>query len=255
MLADFLEKLRKYAADANNPYRLDVHGVEGKTYFALKGGEIKSFEHTAPKRSAALEDVESFCSYLLTEGDGPAVFSTGNGPIAYLNADDRTEEARLGLLETDIYQSVCKLAGQPRSFDVKALVLALRFEFAGCVDESLETVFSRIDFERKSSGRRTVEHGNESLGRSVEANVQQRDDVPRSITMKFKLFRNGGLTDISAEVKVGVYIDVDAEKIVLHVMPDEMANVRNRAQVKIQQALVEALEGSDPEIPVYLGWA
>ena len=93
------------------------------------------------------------------------------------------------------------------------------------------------------------EHGRESLGKSVEAVVQQADAIPESFTLNFQPLVNYGLRLIEVSVRVGVAIDHEQQRIVFRLLADGLADARE----SMLRQLGEALTKSMPDIHVFQG--
>jgi len=100
------------------------------------------------------------------------------------------------------------------------------------------TALRQIDFTRTSAGKSHVEHGKESLGRSVEAAVQQADKVPEDFVVRVPVYTNPGAGAFLVEVRVMLYLDLEGQQVVLQTMPDELEKAHQVAQARLHEALV-----------------
>ena len=94
-------------------------------------------------------------------------------------------------------------------FTVSEVVKFLRFGLSGATEVAARSL-ARVDFSRKSDGAHEAGHGRESLGKSVEAVVQQSETIPEEFEVRCPVYMNPGLRDLtSVSVRVGIYLDVE----------------------------------------------
>jgi hypothetical protein len=178
----------------------------------------------------------------------PEVYIAPQQVQAFLDRQDRREFVRVKLAETKRFQQVAALQ-TPKSMQPKDAVKMLKLELHGGNVAHVIQALSRIEFTRTGTGRTNVEHGKESLGRSVEAMVQQAKDVPEQFTLAVPVWSTSGFSRFSVNVEFGLYLDLEAQTVELRVLADEIERVRNQALAAAASELGARLEG----IPIFLG--
>lgn len=180
----------------------------------------------------------------------PEVYHSHDQVVVILDRDGRREAVKMPLERTDRFASLLRLTKPGgRSFGPAEAVKFIRFELHGVGADALCAAIRKLDFTRKSNGERTVEHGRESLGRSVEAAVQAPQQVPEEFIAEVPIWSVSGLRNIKAKVRVGVYLDVNDESIELVPLADEISGALEAAQGELHARLATELN----PIPVYQG--
>lgn len=193
---------------------------------------------------SGFEDVVAFAKLC----PKPHIFHDTEVVWLITDADDRRERVTMPLHRTQRFKTLEQLQ-QPRQYSVKDAVKLLRYNLHDGTAASVVAALSRIDFTRKSDGGAAVDHGKESLGRRVEAHVQQADQVPEVFEVTVPLYSTPGLKSFRPNVRVGVYLDLEDEAIELRVLADEISSAVDEVQAGIHKAFVEAL----PDVPVFHG--
>lgn len=102
--------------------------------------------------------------------------------------------------------------------------------------------------DRGIAGSPEVAHGRETLGRSVEAVVQQAEQVPEAFIAQVPIWTTPGCP-WTRPVEFSIYLDVEKSAVELSVLSDSCTAARNGALSQLRDALVEALG----EVPVFMG--
>lgn len=166
-----------------------------------------------------------------------------------VDADDRSEVVRVPLQHTESFLRVLEMRkGAPMS--PRDAVKFLRFGIetnAGV--ERLISALRRVDFTRTADGTNTTEHGRESYGKAIAAQVQNRDDIPEAVDITVSVFRGPDLAPITQHsVRIGVYLDLERQCVILQPLADEVDRAMDAAVDAIATALGEASIG-----PVFRG--
>ena len=123
-----------------------------------------------------------------------------NEVYAYLDREDRRERVNVELKESSRFELVQQLQ-KPRGMQPREAVKLLRLDLHGGNVGHVIQALSRIDFTRTSAGKTDVAHGRESLGRSVEAVVQQADTVPERFTLAVQPWTTAGFSRYGMQVE------------------------------------------------------
>lgn len=156
---------------------------------------------------------------------------------------------KVDLVESQRLKLCRAIEAAPRTMHPRDAVKMLRLDLHGGKHEAVIQALSQVDFTRNSTGRSHVEHGRESLGKSVEASVQQADKVPKEFTVGVPVWTNNGFTRYSVLLTFGVFLDLDNQAVELRVLSDECQRVVNQSLL----AVVADLRDSLPNVPVFLG--
>lgn len=251
MLAEFFDRIVGLARGAHS-LDFKTHEQLPDTVFVRHAGELQTHVVPPPKRAHKLLGLDDL---LLALRDpiiayAPEVYVAGGRVCALLDRNERRSMVTIDLQETKRFQLCAQLQAQPRQFQPKDAVKMLRLELHGGNHEHVIQALSRIDFTRNSAGKSHVEHGRETLGRSVEAAVQQADNVPKSFTVGVPLWTTSGFTRYGVTVEFGVFLDLDTSTVELRVLSDEIERVRNLALTAVAKDISEALGG---KVPVFMG--
>lgn len=199
-----------------------------------------------------MHNYDSFVRFVGLDGQNEwpkaEVYVRPHAVIALLDRNDRRETAALPLVITDQAEfielvKVKGFRGSPKQIIHTMVRNMTTSAEAGAVIESLR----KIDFKLLATGRSEIAHGRETLGKSVEAAVQQADKVPQVFEATAPLWRG---MDYHITVRIGVYLDAEAQEVELFVYPDDLP----RAVDKCVRMLVEDLATAlDHKVNVFAG--
>lgn len=233
-----IEKLRKVVVVI--PGKVDdVDNVAVHDYpEALRGGELHSLNDVI----AAAQD-SKVCA-------DPEVYHDAKRVLILIDRKNRREAIVMPLHLSEHASLVCKLNIE-HGWQPNELIKLVRFKLPNVTGASaLLTALKKVDFRRRSDGTRTTEHGKESLGRSVEAEVQGASDIPEEISATFAYYSDPGLVNVTeVTVRIGVHIDVENERIHIAPLADELTKAHDKAQAVIGNELRNGLQ----DIPVFYG--
>lgn len=133
------------------------------------------------------------------------------------------------------------LQSLPKSFNQRQLIHFLQVDLADCLEEGIIPLFQRLTWSRSGLTATGSTHGNESLGRQVEAKVTESATIPETLRVMPRVF---GQLACTFEVRVNVFLDTDNEHIRLTVLPDQLENALHYAVAWV----VSQLANDDVEI-------
>lgn len=218
-----------------------------------RGKEIEMHDLPPVQRGGRLHGVEDLVAAALDDefAPDPEVFHEGDGIVLVLNRADRHELVKMPLTCTDRFLTLMSLAKTPRNMAPREWVRFLRFDLSGTGIDHVIAVLRKVDFARRSDGKMHVEHGRESLGRSVEMVVQTPGDaIPETFDVTVPVYATPGLRDATTvTLRMGVHIDVEATTVVIKPLADEIALAIDAAQVAIGNLLRSRLD----TVPVFYG--
>lgn len=249
MLAEFFNAVVNLGQKAK-AVQFETHPQLPTKVFVRHGDELQEKDAPAPFRSHGLAGLDDLVNALADKAIAPApeVYVAANRVRAFLNRADRRELVTVDLVETKRFKLVTELQ-TPRSMQPKEAVKMLKLDLHGGNVAQVIQPLSRIEFTRTGTGRTSVDHGKESLGRSVEAQVQNAKDVPEAFDLAVPVWSTSGFDRFGVLVKFGLYLDLEAQTVELRVLADEIERVRNQALVAVVRELGARLEG----VPIFLG--
>jgi hypothetical protein len=248
MLAEFVGALGAQIKAAQAP-TFHVHPSFPAQVFQCVGGEVKPLDVPPVRRAHTIKGLGDLVALLKDAEIAPApdVYHSDGCVTVLLDRASRHATARMPLERTGRFAMLAGLAVKPVSLDSKGALKFLRQTIGDAAPQAVLAALRRIDFTRTSTGKAHVDHGKESLGRSVEAAVQQADQVPESFKVRVPVYGNPGLRGVQADITVGVYLNLDDEVIEFFVLPDDVESAIQQAQAALQEAL--AASGA----PVFYG--
>jgi hypothetical protein len=216
MLAEFLKAIVGLA-DERNSFKTH-ESPDGKVqYLAGPGGKV--IELTKPRyRNYEAHDLGSFMAILQKlAGDGVSPIVMVDHRDEHLQAkcffdeSDRRESMTLTVFHSVMFNKFKYLTTWSKQRDV---VNALRDELFGSAEAGLLATLRSIDFTRKNDGTRTIQHGSESLGRSVEMKVQAKSgEIPERTAFTIQWFSARDFSNYVARIECSVDTDATQEAI------------------------------------------
>ena len=130
------------------------------------------------------------------------------------------------------------------------LIRLLRIELAGSIDKALIARFRRLDWTNNAKTAATAEHGRESLGQEVLAEVSGTEDLPEELNLQVPVYRDVGRTTVYT-VKCAVEIDTVQATFCVTPLPGQLDLAQESALTAIRDELVKGL--SSTSVPIYAG--
>lgn len=180
--ASFVKAIGELAQQARTPKLISVPGVTDRCW--LDQAEILI---PPPARAHEVQDLASFCRAVAEFGSEDASVWYAEGLVIGLLGDGRREDrVVLRLHLADQFKAVAALdKGEPRRFDQRGMIWFLRHSMAKALaDPGLVPLFRTFSFQQRNTGNSTIEHGKESLGRSVEAACTAGQTMPEWIEVR-----------------------------------------------------------------------
>jgi len=239
MLAEFIKSIVELGRDSVKPHFLTDPRDDRKVYLVEKGGLANSLPDVQPRLNPKVETTEDLFEAIGTFGGQRASVWHDHGKIiAVMCNESRSEWATLWLQKSDFLRAINEL---PHTFDQRSLIRFLRIELAGAVEDAVVSNFRNITFRTRGGGDASINHGDESLGRSVESSVEARSEIPEVITAFVPVYKNPGL-GMRFPIRLGVDIDPHASTITLVPLPDAITIAMEEAQREIGVILSEQAE-------------
>lgn len=218
-------------------------------YIRLPGGEITHCEPLPTLRTFETSDLETFIA-IVEQGADPIVCISESKMVGYFDQNDRREYVAFGLSASSALVALEKLDNWTGQRDAVGM---LRDDLFDCCEPGLLPAMRRLDFSRRSDGSRTIEHGRESLGRSVEATIQSKGgELAEVYLFDLPIFREDPFCGFRVKVNVAFEADASAERIRFVVRGDELTHARDRALRNARKIVVDALSSQSLDVPVYV---
>lgn len=169
--------------------------------------------------------------------------------ILSIDDEDRRDTVTLPLSKSVVFQKLESLE-KGGTLDQAGIIALLRREFRHSPEATtLLTAVRKIKFSLSTAGYSDVQHGNESLGRTIENEITGAENIAELITVPGSVYTNPG-EDV-CKFMVGLTLDLDAknQKFLIRPLPDEL----EVAQQVALQSVRERLEKGLPDVPVFFG--
>lgn len=241
MLSEFVDRLVTLGQGVQSA-EFTVHQLLPRTLFVQHAGKLERIEAPTPPRKHTLAGIRDLVE-MLSETEvapGPEIFISPASIVAMLDGGERIQTATVPLAESVRFR-LCQSLETPREFSPRDLIKFLRLELHSSNLGALILSLSNLDFTRTSSGKTDVRHGRETLGRSVEAIVQQADNVPETFTVHVPIWSTPGCGVIKP-ITFGLYLNVDKQCVEVRALSDECANARNAAMADLRESLAKSVE-------------
>lgn len=245
MLAELFDRICSQAATAaGQAKKLEMIDIPGdpRRKLVTFGSDKELLALPAPVRKHTVESLEDLVRLVKTCGSQvqAVIWHSADAVVAILDDADRHDRITM-----DLHESEQMLAlSSNMLFDQARLIRFLRVTLSGTGAERFVPVFRRLDFHRSNSAASSVKHGDESLGRSIEAKVQGTEEIPEELTLAVPVYANMGLRK-AEPIRLAVEIDVSNERFALTPLADQMQMARQNAQLFVREKLNALVEQED----------
>ncbi len=221
MDAETVEKIADLGKEAAGPVLLTVPGSpEGKVWIRGSDGDYVEKAVADPNRKHAVQDIPTLVGLakdVLKKNEDPAEFVEffySRIGVVLVYPDTRRNTAAIRLTPSP---QLSALATWERGGGIAqpTLIKALRVVFKNLVSEDVQTLIRKINVTTKESSNQ--ERGGVSLGKSVEAQIGDRDALPEYLTFTIPVFEQGAFTSVRAAVECA--FDFDPSTKMFSVVP------------------------------------
>lgn len=239
--------------------KFDVPG-DGRMVLIEHNGQLTERPVPPPLRRHTVDSVDDLIAAVkrwglgnIDVGDDDGVLWISEERIVLVTNDsDRRETVTLPLVHSSVFAKVKSLSDHNTArMDQPTLIRLLRRDFrhADGVAELLAAV-RKIKFRQLEQGYSDVQHGNESMGNAIEAEVSGAGDIADTLIVPVNVFSNPGEREFRLwTVGLDLEIDAKSQRFILRPMPDEVELAVSLALESIRERLTKAL----PETPVFFG--
>lgn len=242
MLKEALEFLGKTFDKSQAAKLLSVPG-DGRVAYVDQGGKLSEIAVAPPVRRHNVKSVDDLIKAAKTWNKKPVVWVSGSDVVLVPDDDDRRDMATLELVRSAAFGKLCFLAKSP---DVSQadLIRTIRVDLQGTIGRAdLLTAIRSIKFRQSTAGTSTVQHGNESLGRTIEAEVSGAGNIPESVIVSCAVFSNPGEREKTFTVGCDLEIVPQHSAFRFRPIPDELERVTDAAIAGIRQRIEDELDG------------
>lgn len=202
-------------------------------------GEVKQFTHEPPAEKYTACDIETLASF--TE-DNSIVWHCDNTVIAVVEATSnyRDDRVTMELRQSEKWRSLLTDAHKPRMHQefIRWLVRNLRDELEASAP-GLLGIIRNLKFRSLDQGESDVQHGKESMGRSVAREISGAEALPETVTIKL---RRWAKLEIFVEVECLLVLDTDERKLALQPLADATEQAEHDAQGQLHELIASAVE-------------
>jgi hypothetical protein len=193
-------------------------------------GELRNFINASEKATSAQSAV--------FVGDAAAVFA--------FDREDARNRASCTLVEGEQWKTIAALPSA--RFAQREFIALLRIGLRGCLlgDSNLLAIVRDLRFNTAGEGTGTIQHGSESLGKSLVARVAGIDAIPEGVYLSVQVFENW-----AQNVTIPCAIDILTQEQQFRLVP--YPGELRKAKDETLAGILEFLAGNENEVPAYLG--
>ena len=246
MLAEAIVKLEELHKRAVNPHVFTVPGLHDTALMSI-GGSVERVS-LPPKRRAHV--MRSFADLLDMASKAelarkPHIFHDEKSVEVILDADARNEVVTCPLRYTERFELLLAMSVKPFNGTPSEVVKLLRFKLEGIGCDPIVSALQKVDFNRNQATVTRQVHGTESLGRSVEAQVQGVDKIPETFDVQLAVYSNDGLRGFIAKVRCGLYLDAMNGRIEIAPLADEVQNAIEAVHHEIRSTAISRVPNGE----------
>lgn len=236
-------------ADARSAKKLDFLSDPLVTRFEF-GRQIVEHNVAPPLRWHFVDSVLDLCVAANKWATNGTVWLGEDEVVLIVDDADRRERVTLPLVKSHVFQAVEELENTPFR-DQPSLIRLLRREFRKSPQATtLLASIRQIKFRRGESGHSDLQHGNESMGRTIEEEVTGAADILDELMLPLSVYANPGERETVVSVAFTLDIDVQGKRFAVKPQPDEVSMAVGLALASIRKAIVA---GGPKDIPVMYG--
>lgn len=240
MLKEALDYLSESFKKAHGARKLDLPG-DGRKVYVDQGGTLTPLDVAPGLRSHRVDSVDDMIAAAQKWNVAPVLWINGDSVVLVTDDADRRDKITLPLVKSNQFAKLIELAKDPE-LDQPELIRLLRIDLPGAAGraELLATV-RNIKWRTASAGNANIQHGNESMGKTIEAEVSGAGNIPEQVLVSGPVYRNHG----EREAAFGVLCDLEivtADQVFrFKPLPDEIEKVTDAALAGIRDRLVDGL--------------
>lgn len=240
MLAEFVSRISQLAVSSAAVSKVELPGDR----YALKSGDILTFHDIPPSRRdhwvQRIEDLETAAKSFAAGADVTA-FHDDKSIVLLLDSVDRRDQVTMLLNHSPQFKTLQSLGAE---LTPPQIVRLLRHDLHDVAPAGLLPVVRRVDFKRRNDGSSNIQHGKESLGRSIEAEISGAENIPEYVTMSCPVY---DAPDLSQKYPVVCSVEINAMAGTFRIcpLPGQLEAAIHAAQDLIHNRLLEAIDSQE----------
>lgn len=243
MIEEALSYLYDKFTAAQNARLLNVPG-SGRVAYVDQGGKLTPIEVTPPLRNHNVSSVDDLIEAAKLWKNSPVVWISGDAVVLLPDDSDRRDRVTMKLVKSAAFSKLCMLAKAPQISQAD-LVRMIRVDLQGTVNRAaLLTAIRQIKFRQSTTGQASIQHGNESMGKTIEAEVTGAGDLPETVVVSCAVFSNPGEREKTSTVGCDLEIVVSDASFLFRPIPDEIERVTDAALEDIRERIESGLDGA-----------
>lgn len=231
MLKEAIDRIAELGVSASG---IEVKDLCGRKKLVRMGSAFEMMKVDPPEKRYEALDCDSFVSMVAALASDPIILIDGVAVLAVMDETEQEGRIFLHLLPSRAFKALEAIANPT---DQKRLIAYLREELAGCIEPRFLAVVRRLDFARRNDGLAHIQHGRESLGKSVEAAVQSAEgEIPEVIVVTLPAWTELGF-DSTIQVRCAVSVDPVNEKLTVRPIGEELQSQLQQLRDKLRAFL------------------
>lgn len=214
---------------------------DGRKAYVDQGGTVTPYDVAPPLRAHRVDSVEDMVGAAQRWNGKPVLWISGESVVLVPDDNDRRDRVTLPLVKSAQFARIVALGKSPE-LEQPDLLRLLRIDLPGVVGRSdLIATVRKIKWRTSAGGEASIAHGNESLGRQIEAEVTGAGNIPESLLVSCNVYQNSGERDHTFTVALDLEILPHEQKFRLKPLPDEIERVTEEALADIRERLMSGL--------------
>lgn len=238
MLAEFVKQISELAVKSAALNKVDLPGDR----YALKNGDSVSFHDVPPEHRQHLveriDDLETAAKSFAINAAAVSAFHNDRSIVLTLDSESRRDRVTMPLKHSPQFKTLLSLGAE---LQPAQLVRLLRHDLYGVVPDGLLPLVRRVDFKRRNDGSSNIQHGKESLGKSIEAEISGAENIPEYVTMMAPVY---DAPDLSQKYPVECSLDINAMAGTFRLcpLPGQLDMAIHAAHAFIHERLTDAID-------------
>lgn len=250
-----MELIKHVQQTASRFATVDDASLQSKLIIKRPDGQVELLDNPETRRRTEVNSLDSFIDAVNYWHTRPFGDDENWRPVVYVGRDRLIcvlDDAGLERYTINFELMVnpwfeCAMEKKFEWMNQQQFVRLLRTVLADAVEPNILPLVRSVEFKVRGENRGTVEHGRESLGRSVERAVASVEQIPERVIVHLKPFDN-----LNFSVGVPMIVDVDLASERFQLFP-----VGNAIEFGLQEVLEnirDTVSGQVPEgTPVFMG--
>lgn len=242
-----IERLTKEACIGREIKFAETPALPGIVFIHQPDGEIEEREKPRGLYKTKLDTPAAFVAYVkevAEKNTDGTIFYTETGLVYVFGDDFAKDRAVCPLTLSPQFKQLAAIAGKPMS--QAQFVRLLRVDFNGCVgSEGLLPLVRNLKWSAGSESSGNIQHGRESMGRSITAEVRGEAAIPEETYLVIQPWEN-----FPFATRVDCAIEIDAANKTFALTPYPLS-MRKAIDAGVEQ-IAELLTAKDMP-PAFLG--